>query len=120
MAEFNAQAGRIGRLDLYAEPEDVIAHYEKAGFDIVEEFELYGNRISDIHIKDRELNGGSVELGSGNADFNLFLKLFEKLNFNGPIIMQVYRDDEGIEIFKKQFDWFKKQIENEHNSSHSS
>lgn len=90
------------------------------GFDIVEEFELYGNRISDIHIKDRELNGGSVELGSGYADFNLFLKLFEKLNFKGPLIMQVYRDDEGIAIFKKQFAWFKKQIENVYNSSHSS
>jgi sugar phosphate isomerase/epimerase len=90
------------------------------GFDIVEEFKLYGNRISDIHIKDRELNGGSVELGLGNADFNLFLKLFEKLNFKGPIIMQVYRDDEGIEIFNKQFAWFKKQIENEYNSNYSS
>lgn len=90
------------------------------GFNMVEEFELYGNRISDIHIKDRELGGGSVELGSGNADFSLFLKLFSKLDFNGPIVMQVYRDDEGIEIFKKQFDWFKKQIENEFNSSYSS
>jgi L-ribulose-5-phosphate 3-epimerase len=90
------------------------------GFDIVEEFKLYGNRISDIHIKDRELNGGSVELGTGNADFNLFLKLFEKLNFKGPIIMQVYRDDEGIEIFNKQFAWLKKQIENEYNSNYSS
>lgn len=90
------------------------------GFDIVEEFKLYGNRISDIHIKDRELNGGSVELGTGNADFNLFLKLFEKLDFKGPIIMQVYRDDEGIEIFNKQFAWFKKQIENEYNSNYSS
>lgn len=90
------------------------------GFDIVEEFKLYGNRISDIHIKDRELNGGSVELGTGNGDFNLFLKLFEKLNFKGPIIMQVYRDDEGIEIFNKQFAWLKKQIENEYNSNYSS
>lgn len=90
------------------------------GFNMVEEFKLYGNRISDIHIKDRELGGGSVELGSGNADFNLFLKLFSKLDFNGPIVMQVYRDDEGIEIFKKQFDWFKKQIQNEFNSSYSS
>ncbi len=90
------------------------------GFDIVEEFEYYGNRISDIHVKDRELNGGSVVLGLGNADFNLFLHLFMKLNFKGPVIMQFYRDDEGIEIFKKQFDWFKKQIENEFNSSYSS
>jgi L-ribulose-5-phosphate 3-epimerase len=90
------------------------------GFNMVEEFELYGNRISDLHIKDRELGGGSVELGSGNVDFNLFLKLFSKLDFNGPIVMQVYRDDEGIEIFKKQFDWFKKQIENEFNSGYSS
>lgn len=90
------------------------------GFNIAEEFELYGNRISDIHIKDRLLAGGSVELGTGNANFSNFLNLFTKLHFNGPVIMQVYRDDEGIEIFKKQFNWFKKQIENEFNSNYTS
>ena len=32
----------------------------------------YGNKISDIHIKDRKLGGNSVILGKGDADFKSF------------------------------------------------
>lgn len=81
------------------------------GYNITEEFEAYGNRISDIHIKDRELNGGSVVLGTGNTNFSLFFDELKKLNYKGIFIMQVYRDDEGVEIFKKQLKWFKQLTE---------
>jgi L-ribulose-5-phosphate 3-epimerase UlaE len=97
-----------------------IGNSASLGFDIYEEFKLYGNRISDIHIKDRELGGGSVELGAGNANFKSFFEVFSKIDFKGPIVMQVYRDDEGIEIFKKQFDWFKLKIKNEYDCNYSS
>jgi sugar phosphate isomerase/epimerase len=78
------------------------------GFDISEEFETYGHKISDIHIKDRTLGGGSVVLGNGNADFNKFFKLLGEMDFKGPIVMQVFRDDEGVQIFKEQLNWFRK------------
>ena len=77
------------------------------GYDISEEFACYGNRISDIHIKDRLLGGGSVVLGDGNADFLKFFEMLKKLNYQGPFIMQAYRDEDGIGIFKKQLEWFK-------------
>ena len=97
-----------------------IGNSASLGFDIFEEFKLYGDRISDIHIKDRELGGGSVELGKGNANFTSFFEVLSSIDFNGPIVMQVYRDDEGIEIFKKQFNWFKSKIENEYDCNYSS
>jgi len=78
------------------------------GYNLSEEFNAYGEFISDIHIKDRLLNGGSVFFGEGNVDFDLFFKELNKLNYNGPIIFQLYRDDEGVEIFKKQFELFNK------------
>lgn len=77
------------------------------GYDMKEEFNLYGNKISVIHIKDRIYNGGSVILGKGDVDFQLFNKLFPLINFEGPITMQAYRDEEGVEVFKKQLNWFK-------------
>jgi L-ribulose-5-phosphate 3-epimerase len=80
------------------------------GFDIIEEFEAYGARISDIHIKDRKLNGGSVELGTGDTDFDNFLIALNKISYKAPFIMQVYRDDEGVEIFKKQLKYFKEKL----------
>ena len=82
------------------------------GYDMLEEFKCYGERISDIHIKDREFEGSSVFLGNGAVNFPLFYKNLSILDFKGPIIMQAYRDDEGIEIFKKQFNWFKKSYNN--------
>ena len=77
------------------------------GFDPIKEFECYGSRISDIHIKDRKLKGGSVLLGTGDTDFKSFFKLLSKLDYNGPFILQAFRDDEGLEITKQQFNWVK-------------
>ncbi|MDH5560370.1 MAG: sugar phosphate isomerase/epimerase [Deltaproteobacteria bacterium] len=77
------------------------------GFDPDEEFSAYGKRISELHIKDRILKGGSVMLGQGNADFEKVFRHLHNLNFDGPIIMQVFRDDEGVEVFKKQLEWIK-------------
>ncbi len=77
------------------------------GYDPVEELESYGKRITDIHIKDRVLGGGPVTLGKGNADFSKFFNKLKEFNYQGPFIMQAYRDDEGVEIFNKQLDWIK-------------
>ncbi len=77
------------------------------GYDPIEEFKFYGNRISDIHIKDRKYNSGSVILGTGDVDFEKFFKALSTIQYNSPFIMQVYRDDEGVEIFKTQLEFFK-------------
>lgn len=82
------------------------------GFDPIEEFALYGDRISDIHIKDRKLHGSSVILGSGDTDFNSFFKALNKITFKGPLIMQVYRDEEGVSVFKEQLAWLKQFLNN--------
>ena len=77
------------------------------GFNSYEELTAYGDRITDIHIKDRILGGGPIELGKGNADFVKFFNELKNFDYKGPFIMQAYRDDEGIEIFKKQLEWVK-------------
>ena len=37
------------------------------GYDFKEELNLYHNKISEVHIKDRKLNGPSVLIGTGLA-----------------------------------------------------
>ena len=83
-----------------------IGNSASLGYNIIEEFEYYGKYISDVHIKDRLLNGGSVELGTGNADFNSLLYELTKINYSGLIILQAYRDDQGLNIFNKQYEFF--------------
>jgi L-ribulose-5-phosphate 3-epimerase len=75
------------------------------GYDPIEELNSYGDRITDIHIKDRLFGGGSILLGQGNADFDVFFNKLVEFDYQGPFIMQAYRDEEGIEIFKKQLSW---------------
>ena len=80
------------------------------GFDSDEELNAYGDRITDIHIKDRVLGSGPVTLGEGNADFDKFFTKLKEFNYEGPFIMQAYRDEEGVSIFKSQLNWIKKYI----------
>ena len=80
------------------------------GYDLFEELDHYGEKITDIHIKDRVLGGGSVELGKGNADFEGFFTMLKEFDYKGPFILQAYRDDEGVEIFKRQLDWIRQYL----------
>ncbi len=80
------------------------------GYDYTSELSAYGERIRDIHIKDRGLGGGSVTLGSGNADIPGFFEYLNHFNYQGLFIMQAYRDDEGISVLKNQLDWLKQNV----------
>jgi sugar phosphate isomerase/epimerase len=82
-----------------------IGNSASLGFDVREELSSYGKRISDIHIKDRMKGGGSVLLGAGNADFDAFFAALRPLDYQGSFILQAYRDDEGIVVFKSQLEW---------------
>ena len=77
------------------------------GYDPLEELACYGEKISDIHIKDRKLGGGSVPLGTGDVQFGRFFEALRPLNYSGPLIIQAYRDDEGLEIFREQLAWMR-------------
>lgn len=76
-----------------------------------EELAAYGHAISDIHIKDRKLGAGSVVLGNGNADFDEFFRAWGKIGKKVPFIMQAFRDDEGLEVFKRQLSWVRPRLE---------
>ena len=97
----------------YFDSERVTVNYDignsaALGYDPVEELDAYGSKITDIHIKDRIYEGGPVVLGTGDADFDKFFNKLREFNYQGPFIMQAYRDDEGLSIFKKQLKWIDK------------
>ena len=65
------------------------------GFEPMEEFSAYGDRIMNVHVKDRELNGYTVPLGNGNANFPLVFKLLEEFSYKGNYILQTARSETG-------------------------
>lgn len=68
------------------------------GYDVSEEFAAYRQRVSNIHIKDRLRGGGSVALGTGNADFPRLFEVLKRMEYAGPITLQPARGADGDEI----------------------
>ena len=52
----------------------------------------------------------SVELGQGDANFKSFFEKLKQFHYTGPYILQAFRDNEGVEIFKRQLTWIKEYL----------
>lgn len=68
------------------------------GYDMAEEIAAYGARISNIHIKDKQLGGTTVPLGEGSVDFLKMFSLLRKMHYTGAVTLQVARGEDGKEV----------------------
>ena len=80
-----------------------LGNSQRIGYDPIEELNFYGSKITDLHIKDRLFGGPSVPLGSGNVNFQKIFEILLKQDYQGIMVFQAFRDDEGIEILKNNF-----------------
>lgn len=67
------------------------------GYDPEEEMNTYGSYVFNIHIKDRLLHGKTVDLGTGNTDFERLFQQLRKIEYRGSFILQPARGKEGEE-----------------------
>ena len=65
------------------------------GFIPKQEFFHYGDRIINVHVKDRPLGSTTVPLGEGDADFERVFDYLAKHNYTGNYILQTARDSAG-------------------------
>ena len=68
------------------------------GYNVAEEITAYGDRIDNVHIKDRLLGGTTVPLGTGNADLPQVCKLLQESNYGGQYILQTARATDGDHV----------------------
>jgi L-ribulose-5-phosphate 3-epimerase len=73
------------------------------GYSPKEELSLYGDRVINVHIKDRLLGSNTVALGAGNADFDSVFKGLTSVAYKGNLILQTARadDDKHEEVLDK-------------------
>jgi hexulose-6-phosphate isomerase len=64
-------------------------------YNIDEEFDCYGDRILNIHIKDRIKYGKTIKLGHGNVNFCKLKKNLKKIHYKGNLILQTARNIYG-------------------------
>ena len=65
------------------------------GFGPVEEFNQYGSRVLNVHVKDRLLGGPTVPLMTGNANFVSVFAELARLEYSGHFILQTARAADG-------------------------
>ncbi|MBH49881.1 MAG: xylose isomerase [Candidatus Marinimicrobia bacterium] len=63
------------------------------GFDSKEEIKVYGDKILNVHIKDRLLGGKTVPLGKGNAELHIVLNELSSIGYDGNYILQTARSE---------------------------
>jgi L-ribulose-5-phosphate 3-epimerase len=68
------------------------------GYDVLEEIAAYGDRIGSVHIKDRIRGGGTVPLGTGDADIPVLLSELFRTGYKGDFVMQIARGEAGQEL----------------------
>ena len=65
------------------------------GFNPQEEFAAYGQRVINVHVKDRVLGGTTVPLGTGSANFDAVFAALAQINYRGNFILQTARAADG-------------------------
>ena len=68
------------------------------GYAVTDELAAYGGRIGSVHIKDRQKGGGTVPLGTGNADLPSLFRGLAKLDYKGDYVLQIARSVPGQEV----------------------
>ena len=97
----------------------ILANYDTGnsaslGYDVVDEFNAIGEKISNIHIKDRLYHGMTVPLGTGDTDFDNFFSELSKINYQGDLIIQGARNDtyeNPIETCNKYINFVKQYLD---------
>ena len=90
-----------------------IGNSASLGIDPQMEIETYGPRILNVHVKDRELGGTTVPLGSGAANMKDVLIGLRKFKYSGNFILQTARaaDRSHEQTLASYFVWTAKQLE---------
>jgi L-ribulose-5-phosphate 3-epimerase len=84
------------------------------GFDPRQEFDAYGSRVLNVHVKDRKKGGTTVVLKTGDADFETVFNVLAEQNYPGNFILQTARATDGKhqEVLNKfkhlTLDWIEK------------
>ncbi|CAN2230847.1 sugar phosphate isomerase/epimerase family protein [Candidatus Planktophila dulcis] len=84
------------------------------GFNPEKEISKYGERIINVHVKDRFKSGITVPLGKGDADFLKVINQLTKKKYSGNFIMQTARAAEGdhaVEL-NRNIEYFMKYLNN--------
>jgi len=75
-----------------------IGNSASRGYNVKVEMASYGDRIRNVHVKDRKFHGATIPLGEGNADTPAVLQALKGVGYPGPYILQTARAVDGDHV----------------------
>jgi hexulose-6-phosphate isomerase len=75
-----------------------IGNSASLGNDPLAEIDLYGDKLMNIHIKDRLKKGVTVPLGQGVADFEKIFKKLRQIKYKHNLILEAARQNPNYEL----------------------
>jgi len=72
------------------------------GFNHFEYINFFSNKINNVHLKDRTLNGQTVQPTTGDTNFKKIFTTLKKIKYNGYYTIQTARKDAGNELLTIQ------------------
>jgi len=67
------------------------------GLDHCEYINFFGNKINNVHLKDRTFSAETVEPLTGDTPFETIFRCLRKIKYDGPFILQTARSKSGKE-----------------------
>ena len=71
-------------------------NYFHYNFDIISDIKLFKNFIGHIHIKDKDIEGNNVLLGSGGVDLLSVFKALNQISYNGNYTFETTRGSKAL------------------------
>lgn len=81
------------------------------GYDIAADARRLAPYLCGVHVKDRQLNGPSVLLGSGAADFPGFFDALGEAGYRGPIVLQSAFGADYLQDARTNLDFVRRQLD---------
>jgi hexulose-6-phosphate isomerase len=79
-----------------------IGNSASLGYEPLEELENYGQKILNVHVKDRKLGSTTVPLGTGTADIRCVFEKLDEIGYTGGITMQAARGEDDVATAREQ------------------
>ena len=77
------------------------------GRDIVNEIHILGDRLINLHIKDKPVGGSSVMLGQGDADLRGAFSALNDIGYQGNLILESYFGENVVEDTRNNINYLR-------------
>ena len=104
---FEAELEPSKLLEILNESENFYVTYDtgnvtSCGFDHFEYINFFSSKINNVHLKDRTVDGQTVQPNTGDTNFKKIFTTLKKIKYNGYYTIQTARKETGSELLTIQ------------------